>query len=350
MDPITHVTTGLVISQLLPLPSRWLGALAGVIFALLPDLDYFLVFQDRLAFIRHHRGFTHSLMAMPLFALLGASVGRMLGGPRWFRPLFYLGLAVLASHLLLDLATSYGTQIFNPLSRRKLALDWIFIIDPYLTGILLLGTVAALLSAGWGRQVAAVCLTLAGAYLALCGLYHHQALNLARQVFGPDKSGAVKVAALPQPFSCRRWQLLAAGPEGIRQTFVQLPYLSFLGLEAGVQKAQAAMVNPGPNLRAPEATYEPPGHLIIQNWPNTALHLGEYSPEARQILEAYLDFARFPLLARRELKGDDQFFSWLDLRFTVPGRSFPFILQLHLDRRGHLQKWQIGRGGGEGKK
>src|SRR4030042_639618 len=152
MDPITHVTTGLVLSQLLPLPSRWLGALAGVIFALLPDLDYFLVFQDRLAFIRHHRGFTHSLVAVPLFALLGAVVGRLLGGPRWFRPLFYLGLAVLASHLILDLATSYGTQIFNPLSRRKLSLDWIFIIDPYLTGILLFGAVAALLSAGWGRH------------------------------------------------------------------------------------------------------------------------------------------------------------------------------------------------------
>jgi inner membrane protein len=346
MDPVTHVTTGLVLSQLLPLPSRGLAALAGVVFALLPDLDYFLVFQDRLAFIRHHRGFTHSLIAVPLFALLGAAVGRILGGPRWFRPLLYLGLAVLASHLLLDLATSYGTQVFSPLSRRKLSLDWIFIIDPYLTGILLIGTVAALLSTGWGRQVAAVCLTLAGVYLALCGLYHHQALNLARQVFSPEKSGEVRLAALPQPFSCRRWQLIAAGPGNLKQTFVQLPYLSFLGLEAGVRKAQAA-ADPGPNFRAPEAAYEPPGRLIIQDWSNISLPPSEYPPEARQIIEAYLDFARFPLLVRRELKGDSQFFSWLDLRFTVPGRQFPFVLQLHLDRQGHLQKWEIGRGGGE---
>ena len=82
---------------------------------MLPDVDYFFIFWDRLAFIRYHRGFTHSLVALPLFALAGALLGRYLGGPRWFKPLFILGLVVLGSHLLLDLATSYGTQAAQPL-------------------------------------------------------------------------------------------------------------------------------------------------------------------------------------------------------------------------------------------
>ena len=146
MDPVTHVAAGVLISQVMPGPSRGWSALAGAAFALLPDIDYFLIFVDRLAFIRHHRGFTHSLAALFLFALLGAALGRALGGPRWFRPILFLGLAVLASHLLLDLATSYGTQILFPFSRQRFTLDWLFIIDPYLTGLLLFGAVAALAS------------------------------------------------------------------------------------------------------------------------------------------------------------------------------------------------------------
>jgi inner membrane protein len=123
MDPVTHVAAGALISQLLPGPSRGWSALAGVIFALLPDIDYLLIFSDRLTFIRHHRGFSHSLLALPLLAFLGALAGRALGGPRWFRPLFFIGLAVVASHLLLDLATSYGTQILFPFSLKRFTLD-----------------------------------------------------------------------------------------------------------------------------------------------------------------------------------------------------------------------------------
>ena len=119
MDPLTHLATGVICSQLLPAPSRWWAALAGAIFAVLPDVDYFFIFWDRLAFIRYHRGFTHSLLALPLFALAGALLGRYLGGDRWFKPLFILGLAALGSHLLLDLATSYGTQVLSPFSRRR---------------------------------------------------------------------------------------------------------------------------------------------------------------------------------------------------------------------------------------
>jgi hypothetical protein len=36
---------------------------------------------------------------------------------------------------------------------------------------------------------------------------------------------------------------------------------------------------------------------------------------------------------------------WLDLRFSIPGRGFPFILQLRLDSQGRLQHWLIGRRG-----
>jgi inner membrane protein len=373
MDPVTHVATGLIISQLVPTPSRLGAAVAGVIFAVLPDLDYFLVAVDRLAFIRHHRGFTHSLIAIPLFALLGAGLGRALTGPRWFRPLFFLGLAVLASHLLLDLATSFGTQIFSPFSRRKVTLDWLFIIDPYLTLLLVAGAAAALWSPLWGRKAGAFFLAAAGGYLFICGLYHQQALTLAQQVFPethlagkpqnprqteirllnwqsfPQTPESIIVAALPQPFSCRRWQLIAAGPQGISQTFVELPYPAGLMKAVRVNQAGAAAIPVHQDCRVPAVPYQPPQDLQVHTWTRALPAPVELSQEAAQVLNTYLEFARFPLLYRAQVLGEEHLWEWLDLRFSVPGRAFPFVLQFYLDRGGRLRQWLIGRCQGEGR-
>jgi len=342
VDPVTHVASGLLLSQLIPSPSRGWAAAAGVIFAVLPDTDYFLGMSDRLAYLRYHRAFTHSLLAVPLWALLGAGVGRALGGPRWFQPLLLLGLAALAAHLLLDLATSYGTQLFNPFSRRKFSLDLLFIIDPYLTFILVAGALAALYSPGWGRRVGAVCLAGAVSYLFLCGYYHHQALALARQVFPHEIRAGATVAALPQPFSCRRWQLLAAQPREIKQALVELPYLASPRVNGGVREVQAAAAAiPCP--RVPAGGYQPPQGMIIQDWRAAAKPVPVYGLEAQRLLEIYLDFARFPLLARVENQGDAFLLEWVDLRFTVPGRPFPFVLQMRLDAEGQLLQGEIGR-------
>jgi len=345
VDPLTHLATGVICSQLLPAPSRWWAAAAGAIFALLPDVDYFCIFWDRLAFIRYHRGFTHSLVALLLFALAGALLGRVLGGPRWFKPLFILGLAVLASHLLLDLATSYGTQVLSPFSRRRFCLDWIFIIDPYFTALLLMGAIAALSLPHWGPRVGAWFLATAAVYLLVCASYHHQALDLARRVFQDGKPGVQTVAALPQPFSCRRWQLIAAGPAEIQQAFVQLPLEAALGLKAAGGKAAAVPVTRSQACPAPAIPYQEPGQLTIQTWNPAPAAATVYSPEAEAILASFLEFARFPLLCRAQSQGGEQLLEWRDLRFSVPGRAFPFVLQLRLDAHGRLQHWLIGQRG-----
>jgi inner membrane protein len=354
MDPVTHVAAGALIAQVLPGPSRAWTTLAAVGFALLPDIDYFLIFTDRLAFIREHRGFTHSLAALPLLALLGAGLGRALGGPRWFRPLLLLGLAVLASHLLLDLFTSYGTQILLPFSRKRFALDWLFIIDPYLTALLLAGFAAALCSAAWGCRVGGLSLAVAGVYILICAAYHHQALSLADQVLLQPPAGQqslpvqaegepATVAALPQPFSCRRWQLIAADGREVRQAFVQLPYFHWGGFKPPA--VNRLPVNPGSHV--PAGDYRPPDNLLILVWTGLPAPDLTRHPEALAILEPFLEFARFPLLRREEAQGDGQLLEWLDLRFSVPGRDFPFVLRLCLDAQGRVQHWRLGHGAGK---
>jgi inner membrane protein len=345
MDPLTHLVTGVICSQVLPAPSRWWAAAAGAIFAVLPDVDYFFIYWDRLAFIRYHRGFTHSLVAVPLFALAGALLGRALGGPRWFKPLFILGIVVLLSHLLLDLATSYGTQLLSPFSRRRFSLDWIFIIDPYFTALLLAGAIAALALPLWGFRVGAGFLAAAAVYLLVCASYHHQALDLARRVLPEVNPGVQTVAALPQPFSCRRWQLIAAGPAEIQQAFVQLPFEAALGLKPEGGKAAVVAVARNESCPAPAIPYQEPGHLTVQTWTPAPTAATVYAPEAEAILASFLEFARFPLLCRAESQGGEQLLEWRDLRFSIPGRGIPFVLELRLDAQGHLRHWLIGQRG-----
>ena len=288
----------------------------------------------------------HPLAGGPAALCPGRSaLGRLLGGTRWFRPLFIIGLVVLLSHLLLDLATSYGTQVLSPFSRRRFSLDWIFIIDPYFTALLLMGAIAALSFPSWGPRAGAWFLATAAVYLLVCASYHHQALDLARRVLKDGKPGGATVAALPQPFSCRRWQLIAAGPAEIQQAFVQLPWEAALGLKAEGGKAAVLQVTQSQACPSPATPYQEPGHLTIQSWTQAPAAATVYSPEAEPSWPRFLEFARFPLLCRAGSQGGEEVLEWRDLRFSVPGRGFPFVLQLRLDAHGRLQHWLIGRRG-----
>jgi inner membrane protein len=341
MDPLTHVITGVAISQIAPAPSRAWAAAAGLFFAVLPDLDYLLTFNNRLSYLKHHRGFTHSLPALFLFVFLVAGTGRLLGGPRWFRPLLIIGFMVLASHLFLDWTTSYGTQLLNPFTRAKFSLDWVFIIDPYLTALLAVGAVAALISTGWGRTVGAACLVLAGTYILECGFFHHRALNLARQVFPPTSSDKVTVAALPQPFSLRRWLLVAAGPGEVRQAFVELPFWPMGGKVPSPTVIPVRLSSRTP-FQVPPAVYRPPARLEVYLWQAAPLPAIPLNPEMRRLLDTYLEFSRFPILVANDHIPGGVMLTWLDLRFSVPGRTIPFVLQVNLDQSGHLAAWHIG--------
>ena len=151
-------------------------AIAGCTLAsVFPDIDIFAgpLARNPLAIIEWHRNFTHSVALLPLWALLLSAatlpVARWL---RWKAPSFlalYVIYAVgLASHILLDLVTNFGTMVWSPLRRSRPAWDWIFIVDLTLTGIALTPQIVAWCyrepSRFLPRAVGAFALLCAGAY------------------------------------------------------------------------------------------------------------------------------------------------------------------------------------------
>ena len=146
MDPLTHAASGAVaMLALRRRPPR--AVLAGALAAAAPDIDI-LFGNDPLTTLLLHRGITHALPAVPVFALLLAlaalpllrkdASGRIYlssSSPgRWGFPAVWLCMVcMLLLHIWLDCVTTYGTLIFLPFSAERVRLNGVFIIDFLLT-------------------------------------------------------------------------------------------------------------------------------------------------------------------------------------------------------------------------
>ncbi len=147
MDSLTQALLGattfaLVQDKRIGKKALWIGAAAGT----LPDLDVLLSsFYNEVEFLTVHRGFSHSIFfAVMMSILLG----------RWFHKVFkeryslqswYIAFFLaIFTHPLLDVCTSYGTQLLNPISNYLFSTHNIFVIEPTYTLILLVGFLALL--------------------------------------------------------------------------------------------------------------------------------------------------------------------------------------------------------------
>lgn len=146
MDPISQGAVGAAAAMLVSKPEqmRWaapLGALAGMA----PDLDVFIRSSvDPLLFLEYHRQFTHSLVFIPIGALLCALVARpAVRDAISNRTVYMFCLLGYGSHGLLDACTSYGTQLLWPFSDLRIAWNNVSVVDPFFTLPLLIGVVVA---------------------------------------------------------------------------------------------------------------------------------------------------------------------------------------------------------------
>ncbi len=154
MDTITHGIAGALIGKAVfrgedlfashPMNRGRILTWSLMLGAIFPDSDVFrdIFSSDRLLIITWHRSITHSLLMLPLWALLLSAITRAFANWRkWQAPSFAALTAIYAvgilSHILLDLVTSFGTMIWSPLRWSRPAWDLVFIVDFTLTAILL---------------------------------------------------------------------------------------------------------------------------------------------------------------------------------------------------------------------
>lgn len=148
MDSLTQAVLGASISG--AMLGRFHGrkaVIAGAVLATLPDLDVLIQYADPISAMTYHRGFSHSLFVLTAFSLFLTALWRSIKPDKRysFMWLFVALWLTLITHPLLDAFTSFGTQLWWPLTPTPASWSSIFIIDPLYTLPLTLGAFAALL-------------------------------------------------------------------------------------------------------------------------------------------------------------------------------------------------------------
>ena len=127
MDSVTQAALGGAIGELML--GKKLGkkaAAIGAVIATIPDLDViFMPFISDLQRLTIHRGYSHSI----LFSMVGAFLityllSRIKSTKHITKTrLWTFSWLTLFTHMLLDAFTTYGTQLFLPLSDYRVGFD-----------------------------------------------------------------------------------------------------------------------------------------------------------------------------------------------------------------------------------
>jgi inner membrane protein len=319
LEPVTHFLFGAAMGRAGLNRKTALATATLTLAAEAPDLDVLSRFGGSAFGLNHHRGFTHSLLGVPLVA--AAVVGfiyliwRLRGRrtrnpnlpPRWGLLFVYACVAGL-SHIFLDFTNNYGVRPFWPFSERWMSSDLVFIVDPFILVVLALGLILPSLfslineeigarSKGMlrGRLAATLALVAVFAYWGLRSYEHGRAVAAlqSRNYQGAD---AIRVSAYPYMTNPFRWYGVAETPAFFASMDVD---------------SVAPEVDPDADMRI---RYKPEETTVTLAAKKT--YLGR----------VYLSWAQYPVTETEELNSDPvnstraaYVVRFRDLRYDYPG-------------------------------
>jgi inner membrane protein len=228
MDSITQIALGAAVGE--AVLGRKIGNRAilwGAIAGTLPDLDVFVPLGDVVKNFTYHRSASHSLLmlalATPLLVWLINKIHPALREHRvrWL-VLVYLAFA---THVLLDSCTTYGTQIFWPVSNLPVAWSTIFIIDPLYTLPLLVGVIAALVmtrDTNRGHLVNRAGLIVSSLYLAWTVVASFAAESGFKSALQTQSIAHEKLYSSPAPFNSLLWRAVVIDDDGYYEAYYSL--------------------------------------------------------------------------------------------------------------------------------
>jgi inner membrane protein len=218
MDNVTHTIIGLMLSRagLNRLDTRATPLL--LMAANIPDLDGVSWLGGAMTYLDMHRGWTHSLLMLPLMACAPVLILRLFARREtpfnWLRA-WLISAIGLASHLLLDFTNVYGVRLLAPFSGQWFRLDithlydfWIWavlaltVFGPWI-GRLVSSEIGARPGRGTGAAVFALLflLTFDGARFFL----HQRAVEmLSSRIY--EGGPVLRYAAWPDPANPFRWR------------------------------------------------------------------------------------------------------------------------------------------------
>ncbi|HUB28462.1 MAG TPA: metal-dependent hydrolase [Terracidiphilus sp.] len=243
MEPITHFLTGACIGRAGFNRKTAYATLAATLAAEAADLDILWGFAGPVEELKHHRGITHTFIAVPVVAavvigavwLLHRWRSRASGGKeasaasrpaappvRWLW-LYAAACLAAASHILLDWTNNYGVRPFFPFNPRWYEGSFVFIAEPVLWALLVSAFLMPWLLGLADSEIGARRTRFRGrgwAIFALCGMVvvwcwrwaeHAQALAMLQNT-QVTTAPVLRMAAEPYPVNPFRWHAILETP------------------------------------------------------------------------------------------------------------------------------------------
>jgi inner membrane protein len=285
MEPVTHILTGALLARAGLNRRAAYATLAMAIAAELPDIDVLWSFAGPIPSLQHHRGITHTFLGIPVEAALVTAAFYAFHRlrPRATRatanwPMLFLAtLVALLSHLFLDWTNNYGLRPFFPFDPHWYAGSFVFIFEPVLFLLLLIGLVTPSLFTLINSEIGATRPTFRGqgwAITALLGmsalwgfrfLEHQKILQLVAVDAAADPAyQPARLSASPYPINPFRWHVVIDTPNLVHMYTVDT-------------ESQGDLIDE---------------EKIIKPAPTVATLIAKRSP----LGEVYLDWSQYPLV------------------------------------------------------
>lgn len=401
MDTITHGIAGALIGKAAfrgedmfvrgPMTRGRVATWSLMLGSIFPDSDIVrdIFSRDPLLIMTWHRSITHSLLCMPFFSLVLAALTRWLTRLlKWEAPSFGALTGIYAfgilSHIVLDLATTFGTMIWSPLNWSRPAWDLLFIVDFTFSALLfgpqllawvyrkpenlknrasitwsvlalaslgiaaLAQNVGAPISAGTALSIIAVLavffllpatrgmglrvryvswnragLAAAVIYVGLTLFAHRAALERVKNFASVLQLNVESLGALPLPPSLWHWDGLVNTPRGVYEVRFDLSETLFKKSDSASGASDMASLE---------------HHIYLDAPPNSYIDVAKQLPEVQKVFW----FARFPVTQFHK-EGNDAVVEISDLRFSHlrSDRPAPFTYRIRMDESGRVisQGW-----------
>jgi inner membrane protein len=218
----------------------------------------------------------------------------------------------------------------------RLAMPTTFIIDPYFTGIILLGLIGSWIFKTRGRPIAIGGLAVLCLYIGIQGYWHQQATEVAQQQARAMQLADADISALPQPGSPLHWKLI------IEQN--QQYHIAYLNLAGGTTDDSNS--TEGNLWTRIMALYRPADAL---HW-ETVYQYGKGNTTQQLAHEAWSipvfkvlhHFMRYPSLFDLETRAEGLCAWFVDQRFVLRGLRAPFRFGACRKQQGHWQAYRYG--------
>jgi inner membrane protein len=183
--------------------------LMGAALGTLPDLDVVIDYGDAVSNTIKHRGFSHSLLLIPVFSLVVTWLYcRFRPDTFWsFSRVYFFVLSVLVTHVAIDALTTYGTQLLWPLP-GYFEVGSIFIIDPIYTIPLLIGIVVALFAKQVGGRWCQGVVLVSSVYLVWGYAAKQVIADRVEQNLAAQNISNAQVLITPSPFNTLLWRVV----------------------------------------------------------------------------------------------------------------------------------------------